>query len=197
MRQQTLPMSDFHVKIRRGCPGSPRRPRSEGDGPVPVAFLDRDGVINDDRGYVHKVEDFEWMPGALAAIRHLKQKGYLVAIVTNQSGIGRGFYNEEDFMFLTLWMLDYADKVGAEIDVVYYCPHHPESTDPEYMAVCPARKPGAGMLEVAAEEFDIDVTQSFLVGNRESDLGAAKAFGIPGHLYEGSNLEQFVCEILG
>ncbi len=185
-------MSHHVAKIRRGCPDAPRLARDSSVAPRPAAFLDRDGVINDDRGYVHKVEDFEWMPGALAAIRLLNEKGYIVVIVTNQSGIGRGFYDEEDFMFLTIWMLEYADKVGADIDVVYYCPHHPESNNPEYLAACPARKPGPGMLERAAEEFVLDKQKSFMVGNRESDIGAAAAFGIPGYMYEGTNLEQFV-----
>lgn len=183
-------------KIRRGCPDAPRLDKVPGVEPRPIAFLDRDGVINDDRGYVHRVEDFDWMPGALAAIRLLNDRGFLVAIVTNQSGIGRGFYVEEDFMFLTMWMLEYAERVGAHIDVVYYCPHHPESNNPEYLAACPARKPGAGMLEMAEAEFDMIKEKSFMIGNRESDIGAATAFGINGHLYEGTNLEQFIRNIL-
>lgn len=189
-------MSSHSSKIRRGCPDAPRSARAPGLQSRPVAFLDRDGVVNEDRGYVHKPDDFVWMPGALGAIRLLNERGYIVAIVTNQSGIGRGYYGEQDFMFLTMWMLDHAEMVGAEIDVIYYCPHHPESSDPEYRAACPARKPGPAMLERAAEEFELDLARSFLVGNKESDLGAAEAFGIPGHLYEGASLEEFVRRIV-
>ncbi len=154
----------------------------------PIAFLDRDGVVNSDKGYVHLVEDFEWMPGALAAIKFLNSRGYIVSVVTNQSGIGRGLYGEEEFMFLTLWMLNEVDAIGGHIDVVYYCPHHPDSADAEYHAVCRARKPGPGMLERADAEYLMDRSRSFLIGNRDSDIGAAQTFGIEGHLYEGGDL---------
>ena len=180
-------MSELSDRVRRGCPGAPRSPKATGVA-RPVAFLDRDGVVNADKGYVHTVEEFEWVPGAIEAIRYLNAHGYITAIVTNQSGIGRGLYGEEEFMFLTLWMLEEAEKRGAHIDAVYYCPHHPESNDPEYMAACPARKPGPGMLSRAEEEFELDKGRSFLVGNRDSDLGAAQSFGIDGLLYEGGDL---------
>src|SRR5690349_19334444 len=171
-------MSELSERVRRGCPDDRRIPKSPGGTPRPIAFLDRDGVVNADKGYVHSIENFEWMPGAIEAIKFLNEKGFIVAIVTNQSGIGRGLYGEEEFMFLTLWMLKEVESRGAHIDVVYYCPHHPESTHPEYLAACPARKPGPGMLERAEEEFEMDRSRSFLIGNRDSDLGAASAFGI-------------------
>ena len=190
-------MSNASDKIRRGCPDAPPIPKASGAVARPIAFLDRDGVVNADKGYVHNVEEFEWMPGVIAAMRLLNEKGYIVAIVTNQSGIGRGLYGEEEFMLLTFWMLDEVERNGAHIDVVYYCPHHPESKNPEYLAVCPARKPGPGMLERAEKEFFIDKERSFLIGNRDSDLGAARAFGIPGYLYEEGDLEEFVRRLVG
>jgi D-glycero-D-manno-heptose 1,7-bisphosphate phosphatase len=189
-------MSELSDRVRRGCPEATRLKRADDANPRPIAFLDRDGVVNADRGYVHRLEDFDWMPGAIEAIRYLNQKGYVVAVVTNQSGIGRGYYGEEEFMFLTLWMLREVESAGAHIDVVYYCPHHPDSESAEYQAVCPARKPGAGMLERADEEFNMDRARSFLVGNRESDIGAAQSFGIPGYMYEDGDLHEFVRKIV-
>jgi D-glycero-D-manno-heptose 1,7-bisphosphate phosphatase len=189
-------MSELSNRVRRGCPEAPRLAKQAGEAPRPIAFLDRDGVVNADKGYVHLIEDFEWMPGAIEAIKFLNSRGYVVAVVTNQSGIGRGLYGEEEFMFLTLWMLEEIDSRGGHIDVVYYCPHHPESTDPEYMAACPARKPGPGMLERASEEFEIDRERSFLIGNRDSDIGAAQSFGISGYLYEDGDLSVLVREIV-
>jgi D-glycero-D-manno-heptose 1,7-bisphosphate phosphatase len=99
-------------------------------------------------------------------------------------------------MFLTLWMLKEVDRLGGRIDVVYYCPHHPDSADAEYHAVCRARKPGPGMLERADEEFLMDKSRSFLIGNRDSDLAAAQAFGIAGHFYLGGDLMDVMREIV-
>lgn len=189
-------MSELSDKVRRGCPQEKRLPPRPGATQRPIAFLDRDGVVNADRGYVHMIEDFEWMPSAIEAIKYLNALGYTVAVVTNQSGIGRGLYGEAEFMFLTLWMLQEVQNAGGTIDVVYYCPHHPESTDPEYLAACRARKPGPGMLERADEEFLMDKHRSFLLGNRDSDIGAALAFGIAGHLYEDGDLLEAVRRIV-
>lgn len=189
-------MSPYSDKIRRGCPDAPVRVKEAGLEPRPAVFLDRDGVVNSDKGYVHDIDEFAWMPGAIDAMRFLNQRGYLVFVVTNQSGIGLGLYQEAEFMFLTMWMLDHVDSAGVHIDAVYYCPHHPESPEPEYFSVCPARKPGSGMLEMAAKEFEIEKSRSFLIGNRDSDIGAAEAFGIPGHIYESGDLEAFVREIV-
>jgi D-glycero-D-manno-heptose 1,7-bisphosphate phosphatase len=189
-------MGDNSNRIRLGCPEAPRLTRPDGEPVRPIAFLDRDGVVNADKGYVHSIDEFVWMPGALAAIKFLNDRGFVVGVVTNQSGIGRGYYEEEAFLELTEWMLREVDKSGGYVDVVYYCPHHPESADPRYLSACRARKPGPGMLERADEEFAMDRRRSFLVGNRESDMGAARAFGIPGHLYEDGDLEKFVRAIV-
>jgi D-glycero-D-manno-heptose 1,7-bisphosphate phosphatase len=185
-------MSELAHRVRRGCPESPREARSPHDWPRPIAFLDRDGVLNADRGYVHRVEEFHWIPGAIEAVRLLNHRGYIVAVVTNQSGIGRGLYTEEEFIFLTLWMVSDAERQGARIDVVYYCPHHPEAAEEQYLAACPARKPGVAMLERAAQEFDMDRGRSFLIGNRESDVQAAQTFGIKGVLFEEGDLVALV-----
>ena len=118
-----------------------------------AAFLDRDGVINIDRAYVHKIEDFDWVPGALEAARALSDAGYLIVVVTNQSGIGRGYYGEADFARLTDWMKARFAEAGAPLAGVYFCPHHPEKANPPYRTDCLCRKPHPGMLLKAAADL--------------------------------------------
>lgn len=130
-------------------------------------FLDRDGVINVDKAYVSKIEDFEFCEGVFEALRHFQALGYLLIIVTNQSGIGRGYYTQEDFETLTAWMQKAFLHVNIHIDAIYHCPHAPEAN-------CACRKPQSGMLKEAIETFDIDVTQSWMVGDKESDIKAAR-----------------------
>jgi len=136
-------------------------------------FLDRDGVINIDYGYVSKPEDFEFIDGVLDFIRNVQKKGYLPIIVTNQSGIGRGYYSLEDFKKLTAWMLDNMRQVGIKIDSsqVFYCPHSPE-------AGCSCRKPMPGMLLEAKKRFNIDMKNSWMIGDKPSDIKAAKSAGV-------------------
>ncbi len=134
-------------------------------------FLDRDGVINEDKGYVHKIEDFRFLPGVFEALRHFKGLGYLLILVTNQSGIGRGYYTQEDFEKLTSWMRDILAKKGIELDGIYHCPHHPDLG-------CDCRKPAPGMIQKACEEHDIDPTRSWLIGDKPSDIEAAIAANI-------------------
>ncbi|MDZ7641589.1 MAG: D-glycero-beta-D-manno-heptose 1,7-bisphosphate 7-phosphatase [Desulfurivibrio sp.] len=142
-----------------------------------AAFLDRDGVINADRGYVHHPADFVFIDGAFAACRHLQRGGYLLVIVTNQSGIARGLYSETDFQNLTAWMRKRFQEEGVDITAVYHCPHHPE-----HGAVaaggCPCRKPAPGMLTRAITELDIAPEASLMIGDKESDMQAAAAAGI-------------------
>lgn len=160
-------------------------------GPRPAAFLDRDGVLNVDSGYVSRSEDFQWLPGAIAAVKRLNDAGYLVIVVTNQSGIARGYYGEAAFHALTDWMRVELAKTGACLDGVYHCPHHPEHTGP-----CDCRKPLPGLLKAAFKHFAIDQERSFLIGDSKRDIQAAEAAGIPGHLFTGGNLDDFVREIL-
>jgi D-glycero-D-manno-heptose 1,7-bisphosphate phosphatase len=152
--------------VVRGCPGTVL-PEPYGGEPRPVAFLDRDGVLNVDRGYVATRERFEWTPTGIEAVRWLASLDYVVAVVTNQSGIGRGLYREEDFLELTEWFLGEA----PEVRVVAYCPHRPED-------LCPGRKPGTGQLEAVASVYPCLKEGSFLVGDKDSDVLAAKNFGI-------------------
>ena len=146
----------------------------------PTAFLDRDGVLNVDRGFVHKPEDIEMVPGAAAAVRLLNEAGYYVFVVTNQSGVARGLYSEAAVERVHRHMQDILRTEGAHIDAFYYCPHHPNGSVAEFAIQCRCRKPEPGMLEQAARDWPIDFGRSFLIGDRDHDLSAAAAFHIRG-----------------
>ncbi|WP_354622826.1 D-glycero-beta-D-manno-heptose 1,7-bisphosphate 7-phosphatase [Psychromonas sp. MME2] len=141
-------------------------------------FLDRDGVLNVDNGYVSKVDDFHFIDGAIDACKDLQKKGYLLVVITNQSGIARGYFSEEQFHSLTEWMdWSLADR-GVDLDGIYYCPHHAEKGLGEYKVDCDCRKPKPGMILNAIEDLNIDVNESILVGDKVSDLQAGIAAGI-------------------
>lgn len=158
----------------------------------PAAFLDRDGVLNVDRGYVFRRDDFIWNEGAAVAVKWLNEHGYYVFVVTNQSGVARGYYREEDVTALHAWMNEELARAGAHIDAFYYCPHHPEGEVQEYRAVCACRKPAPGLIVQAMREWPVDKGRSFLVGDKPSDIGAAQAAGIKGYLFAGGNLMEFI-----
>ncbi len=147
-----------------------------------AAFLDRDGVINVDHGYVSRREQFDWVQGVLGAAARLHQSGYALVVVTNQSGIGRGLYSEAEFTALTDWMRDEFASAGAPLAGVFYCPHHPVEATGAFRVACDCRKPAPGMLLRAACELDLDLARSLMFGDRESDLQAAQAAGVP-HRY--------------
>jgi D-glycero-D-manno-heptose 1,7-bisphosphate phosphatase len=154
----------------------------------PAVFLDRDGTLNADTGYLHRIEDFRWMPEAREAVRYLNDRDYLVFVVTNQSGVGRGYYNEADVDRLHAWMQGELARIGAHIDDFRYCPHHPQATLPAYRQVCACRKPGAGMLRELIKDWSLDPAGSLMIGDRPSDLAAAAAAGVRGVLYQGGSL---------
>lgn len=143
-----------------------------------AAFIDRDGVLNEDRAYVHRIEDFEFLPGAIEAMRLLKSAGYLLVVITNQSGIARGIYTEADYLALTEHMRQRLAAEGVSLDAVEYCPHLPDAPVGRYRADCDCRKPKPGMLRRAIQTLDIDPGASFLVGDRLSDIEAGRAAGI-------------------
>ncbi len=136
-------------------------------------FLDRDGVINVDHAYVHKAEEFEFIDGIFELCRYYQKLGFIIFVITNQSGISRGYYSENDFSQLSAWMVSEFAKHNIEIKKVYHCPHHPETS-----GECTCRKPHAGMLLDAKEEFDVDLQNSILVGDRERDIDAAINAGL-------------------
>jgi D,D-heptose 1,7-bisphosphate phosphatase len=148
----------------------------------PALFLDRDGVLNRDAGYVHRAEDFEWLPGAIDAIKTARNAGMLVIVVTNQAGVAHGYYDEAAIERLHRHINAELRHYGTWIDAFYYCPHHLEGVVPEYRQVHIDRKPGPGMLLRAFTDLNIDKAYSFLIGDKESDLEAAKAAGIPGYI---------------
>jgi D-glycero-D-manno-heptose 1,7-bisphosphate phosphatase len=134
-------------------------------------FLDRDGIINVDHGYVHEIEAFEFNEGIFEALLALQDRGFLLIVVTNQSGIARGYYTQEQYQVLTTYMVETFLERGIRISAVYHCPHGPD-------AGCKCRKPKAGMLKRAQKEFKIDMKRSWMVGDKESDMLAAKKAGI-------------------
>ncbi len=141
-------------------------------------FLDRDGVINIDHKYVHKPESFDFIDGIFDLIRKARELGYLVIVVTNQAGIGRGYYSEDDFLALTDWMKNKFAERGATIDAVYYCPDHPLYGLGSYRKDSPMRKPAPGMLLQARDEFGINMALSIMVGDKRTDMQAGAAAGI-------------------
>ena len=152
-------------------------------------FLDRDGVINEDLGYVHRIEDFRFLPGVFEALRRLQKMGYALVVVTNQSGIGRGFYGEEEFMRLSGWMRERLQEEGIELLDILHCPHHPD-------AGCECRKPEPGMILEAARRHGIDLGRSWMVGDRPSDIEAARRAGVGGAiLLQNQNLIDVVDDI--
>lgn len=141
-------------------------------------FLDRDGVINEDGDYVVNIDDFKFIDGSIEAMQLLQQKGYKLVVITNQSGIARGYFSEDDFFILTEWMdWSLADR-GVELDGIYYCPHHPSKGIGEYKLDCDCRKPKTGMLDSASEELGIVLSRSYLVGDKLSDIEAGMAAGL-------------------
>ena len=160
-----------------------------------IAFLDRDGVINQDLGYVSAPADWTWVNGAISAIRSLNQAGYKVVVVTNQSGIGRGYYSEQQFHDLMRWVGAQLSEHHAHIDAVYFCPHHPEHGLKDYRIRCECRKPAPGMLLQALHDLNATPADCVLIGDRHGDLDAARGAGVRGLLFDGSQrLDDFVSE---
>ena len=134
-------------------------------------FLDRDGTINIDHGYVHQIDDFEFIEGSINALKKLKEMGYLLVLVTNQSGIARGYFTEAQFLQLTEWMDWSLAEQGVDFDGIYYCPHHPDGKG-EFKEDCSCRKPKPGMLLDAMKALNIDPQQSIMVGDKIEDIKA-------------------------
>lgn len=141
-------------------------------------FLDRDGIVNVEKNYVYKIEDFEFMGGIFELCRRFQDRGYIIVIVTNQAGIARGYYTEDDFHKLTEWMRKEFAKENVVITDVMYCPHHPEFT-----GNCECRKPEPGMIVQAAKKYDIDLSISILIGDKISDIKAAEEAGLEAAFY--------------
>ena len=165
---------------------------------VPAVFLDRDGVLIEDTGYPHLEEHLRLVPGAAEAVRRLNALGYLCVVVTNQSGVARGLFSEEQMKAFNALLVRRLAAKGAVIAGVYACPFHAEALDERYRhADHPDRKPNPGMILRAVAEHHIDPARSFLIGDQPSDLEAARRAGIPGFRFEGGNLDDFAKDLLG
>ena len=162
----------------------------------PAAFLDRDGVLIEDTSYPHDPALVRWVPGSMGAVKRLNEAGYLVFVVTNQAGVAQGFYPEAQVGVLHNWMNARLAEHGAKVEAFAYCPHHPAAKLPEYRRDCRCRKPAPGMIEDLLAAWPVDVKRSFLIGDRPTDLAAAEAAGITGHLFSGGELDAFVERLL-
>ena len=159
-------------------------------------FLDRDGVLNVDRGYVGSLDRFEWVDGALDALRYAAQAGWLVFVVTNQSGVARGFYTEDAVRDLLRWMTDEVRAAGGRIDDTRFCPYHPDAAVAAYRQAHPWRKPLPGMLLDLLQAWNLDPGRAVMIGDQDSDMQAAAAAGVAGHLFLGGNLLAFLRPLL-
>ncbi len=155
----------------------------------PAAFLDRDGTLNHDQGYTFRIEEFRWIEGAKEAIRQLNDAGYLVFIVTNQAGIARGYYDAAAVDNLHDWMQGELASLGAHVDDIRYCPHHPEGIVPELSIVCDCRKPKTGMLTSLIEQWHPDLSRSFMLGDSDKDVEAGAAVGLRSKKIDPSFIE--------
>lgn len=156
-----------------------------------AVFFDRDGVLNEDTGYVHRIEDVHWMAGARELVGRLTQEGWLLFVVTNQSGVARGYYGEEAVRRLHEAMNAEFSRFKGHITAFYYCPHLKGAAIPAYDVDCECRKPKPGLILQAMEAYQVDRAGSLLIGDSPRDIEAAGRAGIPGFLFDGTNLEAF------
>lgn len=162
----------------------------------PAIFFDRDGVLNEDNGYVFEISRLKWIDGAREAVKVANDAGYFVFVVTNQSGVARGFYEETHVEALHRWMEGDLAKIGAHIDAFEYCPYHPDAVIDRYRQASPRRKPAPGMINDLLGRFPVDVSRSILIGDKATDLEAAEAAGIRGYLFPGPDLVHFLRSVL-
>ena len=148
----------------------------------PAVFLDRDGTMIHEVQFLRSFEDLTWFPSTIDAIRLLNRAGFVVCVTTNQSGVGRGLYSEDDVRLIHTRMADALSAARARVDAWFYCPHHPDATVVTLRQVCECRKPRPGMIQSASSQFAIDVSRSFVVGDRLSDVDLAASAGARGIL---------------
>lgn len=153
-------------------------------------FLDRDGTINVDKNYLYRKEDFEFLDGSLEGLKKLCDAGFMLFLVTNQSGIARGFFSELDFLRLNEWMISKLKNYGIDITCVRYCPHHPEAKILHYRKNCNCRKPATGMFQDIIGEFNIDTSNSFAIGDKERDLSICLETDVNGFLIYSEKVGQ-------
>lgn len=158
-------------------------------------FLDRDGTINVDKDYIFRIEDFEFLPGVIDALRMAQNNGYLLIIITNQSGIARGYYNEEDFVKLNTWMLGMLKNQGITIAATYYCPHHPQAMISKYRVNCNCRKPQLGMFEKAVDQYDLDLRYCYAIGDKIRDCSICQTTDCQGYLIGNKEKREIIDDV--
>ena len=161
----------------------------------PAVFLDRDGVLNEDSGYAYRPDQIKWIAGAAEAVRFLNDANYLVFVVTNQTGISRDLYTENDVKYLHRWMNAELSINGARIDDFRYSPFHPDYDDGQFRSIAHWRKPSAGMIFDLIKNWPVKKQGSFMIGDRSTDIEAAQAANIPGFLFRGENLMKFIQKV--
>lgn len=158
-------------------------------------FLDRDGTINVEKHYLYKIEDFEFLPGVVAALQELQRVGFLLIVITNQSGIARGYYTEDDFQKLNDWMVSTLKEQGVTIADVYYCPHLPDAQVEAYRKNCTCRKPMLGMFEQAVLDYNIDLCQSYAIGDKIRDCAICEITACRGFLIGVNESDDIITEV--
>lgn len=156
--------------------------------PKKAVFFDRDGTLNVEVGYLYEFEKFKWIDGAIEAVKYCNDNGYLAIVVTNQSGIARGYYTEADVIALHNKMNEELNKHGAHIDDFFYCPHHPEGVVAEYSIDCECRKPKPGLIEEACKKYYIDKSKSLMIGDKPRDVECGENADVYSILFTGGNL---------
>ena len=160
-------------------------------------FFDRDGTLNVEVGYLYEFEKFKWIDGAIEAVKYCNDNGYLAIVVTNQSGVARGYYTEADVKELHRRMNEELSKHSAHIDDFFYCPHHPEGIVDKYRVDCECRKPKPGLIEEACRKYDIDKSQSLMIGDKPRDVECGENAGVRSVLFNGDNLLNLIkCNLL-
>jgi D-glycero-D-manno-heptose 1,7-bisphosphate phosphatase len=162
----------------------------------PAVFLDRDGTLNEDTGYVHRVAEFRWLSGAISAVRRLNEAGYYVFVVTNQSGVARGLFDETAVRDLHHWMNAELRRANAHIDDMRYCPHHPQAAVAAYRMACTCRKPAPGMILDLMRSWSVIAEASIAIGDKERDAAAGRAAGIVAEVVPAGALESAVERLL-
>lgn len=158
-------------------------------------FLDRDGTINAEKNYLYRIEDFDFLPGVIDGLKLLQDNGYLLIIITNQSGIGRGYYTEEDFNILNDWMISTLKSKGVNISKVYYCPHLIDAKIDKYRIDCDCRKPKLGLYKNAINDFDIDISLSYAIGDKIRDCAICETSDCKGFLIGNNEEENIIANV--
>lgn len=162
-----------------------------------AVFLDRDGTINVEKNYLYKIKDFEFLPGVVEALKILQDAGYLLIIITNQSGIGRGYYTEKDFKELNNWMISTLKEKGVKISAVYYCPHLPDAKIKVYRKDCECRKPKLGMYNQAIKEHELDLSLCYAIGDKIRDCTICEETVCRGFLIGNNEKKDIISQVKG